>query len=331
MKNDKTRTRLLRVLEILKVKSDAEHPISSSEMLEELAKYGIEAERKSIYKDIEALQEAGYLIGKSAGKKRGFYMDGRGFTLPELSLLTDAVMAAGFVPKRNTQELVGKLQAEVSVYQAAELKDRVFIENRSKAKNSEIYDNIEILNTAIIKSRKVKLIYEKAVLNGTNLVANQKEMVISPYALLWESDHYYLIGNNQKYDNLTHLRVDRIAKVEMLKSESRHFSEVSEYQQRFDTADYAKKVFNMFGGEKCRIDLECNVKLLDQMTDKFTDGIFIRHFDGEDTFRFTADAVLSEGLIGWLMQFGGDVKVLSPESLKQGVLQKAEMLLKIYS
>ena len=151
MKNDKTRTRLLRVLEILKVKSDAEHPISSSEMLEELAKYGIEAERKSIYKDIGALQEAGYLIGKSAGKKRGFYMDGRGFTLPELSLLTDAVMAAGFVPKRNTQELVGKLQAEVSVYQAAELKDRVFIENRSKAKNSEIYDNIEILNTAIIK------------------------------------------------------------------------------------------------------------------------------------------------------------------------------------
>lgn len=330
MKTDNSRARLLKVLMILRTKSDKEHPISATDILEELAKYSIEAERKSIYKDIEALCEAGYDVIKTGTPKRGVYLASGGFEIPEISLLIDAVQSAGFVPKAKTRELVERLQGLVSEHQASELKNRICIENRSKSGNEDIYKNIELLNTAITKQLKVKIKYAKNQLKGTQLVANVKEMTISPYALLWEADHYYLIGNNQKYDNLTNLRVDRIAEVTVTKEKCRHFSEVSEYSQRFDTADYSRKVFNMFGGEKCRIDLECKVKLLDQITDKFTDGIFIRHFDDEDTFRFSTEAMISDGLVGWLMQFGGDIKVLSPESLKQRVIENAEKLVEIY-
>ncbi len=330
MRTENIRLRLLNVLELLKSKSDKEHPISASEIIEELNKYGIEAERKAIYKDMEALMDAGFNIVKTGTPKRGYYIADGGFELPEVSLLIDAVQSAGFVPRKKTEQLVEKLQGLVSEHQAAELKNRICIENRSKSGNEDIYKNIELLNVAITKQLQVRIKYAKNKLDGTRLSANIKEMVINPYALLWEADHYYLIGNNKKYDNLTHLRVDRISSVTVTKEKCRHFSEVSEYKQRFDTADYSRKVFNMYGGEKCRIDLECKVNLLDQIADKFSNGIFIRHFDGEDTFRFTADALISDGLVGWLMQFGGDIKVLSPESLKQKVIENAEKLVEIY-
>lgn len=331
MKSDKIRIRLLKVLEILKTRSDKEHPISATEIIEELGKCDIDAERKSIYKDIEALCEAGFDIVKTGTPKRGFYLASGGFEMPEISLLIDAVQSAGFVPKVKTRELVTKLQGLVSEHQAAELKNRICIENRAKSGNEEVYKNIELINTAITKQVKIKIRYVKNQLQGTQLTTILKEMTINPYALLWEADHYYLIGNNQKYDNLTNLRVDRIAEVTVTKEKCRHFSEVSEYSQRFDTADYSRKVFNMFGGEKCRIDLECDVKLLQQITDKFTDGIFIRHFDNEETFRFSTEALVSDGLVGWLMQFGGDIKVLSPETLKQSVLEKAKKLTEKYN
>lgn len=330
MKTDTIRLRLLKVLEILKSKSDKEHPVSAAEILDELSKYGVEAERKAIYRDIEALKEAGFDIQKTSTSKKGFYLVSSGFEMPEISLLTDAVQSAGFIPKKKTEQLMQKLQSLVSCHQAAELKNRICIENRSKSGNEELYKNIELLNVAITKQLQVKVKYVRNKLEGTKITANIKEMVINPYALLWEADHYYLIGNNKKYDNLTHLRVDRIAEVTVTKEKCRHFSEVSEYSQRFDTADYSRKAFNMFGGENCRIDLECDVKLLDQITDRFTGDIFIRHSDGEPTFRFTTEALISNGLVGWLMQFGGDIKVLSPETLKQSVLEKAQKLTEIY-
>ncbi len=330
MRTENSRLRLLKVLEILKAESDKDHPISATEIIEELSKYDIEAERKAIYKDMEALQDAGFDVVKTGTPKRGYYIADGGFEMPEISLLIDAVQSAGFIPKVKSRQLVEKLQGLVSSHQADELKNRICIENRSKSGNEDVYKNIDLLNTAITKQLKVKIKYTKNQLKGTQLVSTQKDMVINPYALLWEADHYYLIGNNQKYENLTHLRVDRIAEVTVTSEKCRHFSEVSEYSQRFDTADYSRKVFNMFGGEKCRIDLECDVKLLQQITDKFSDGIFIRHLNGDDTFRFTTEALISDGLVGWLMQFGGDIKVLSPESLKQSVIENAEKLVGIY-
>lgn len=331
MKTENSRVRLLKVLEILKTESDREHPVSATELIEKLKKYDIEVERKAIYKDLEALQDAGFEVVKTGTPKRGYYIADGGFEMPEISLLIDAVQSAGFIPKAKSRQLVLKLQGLVSSHQAQELKNRVCIENRSKSANEGVYKNIDLLNTAITKQLKVKIKYIRNQLKGTQLVATLKDMVINPYALLWEADHYYLIGNNQKYENLTHLRVDRIAEVTLTKEKCRHFSEVSDYAQRFDTADYSRKVFNMFGGEKCRIDLECDVNLLQQITDKFTDGIFIRHYDGESTFRFSTEALISDGLVGWIMQFGGDIKVLSPETLKQSVLEKARRMTEIYN
>ncbi len=325
------KARILCVLQYLKDFSDENHPLSSAEILERLEKDGIVSERKAIYSDVEILRELDYDICLSGGKNKGYYLNSRRFAVPEVTLLVDAVQAAGFIPKGQTKSLVEKLEGLVSVYQAEKLKSRVCIENRAKSENDGVYRIIEELNNAILNRKAIKISYVRNKLYDSGAGKTVKEITVSPYALLWDSDRYYLIGNNPKYDNLMNLRVDRIQSVTVSKQPWRHFGEVCEYKQRFDTADYARKTFNMFDGEKCRIDLECNVALFDRIIDRFGNGIFIRYDKDRQVFRFTADAMISEGLIGWLMQFGGDIKVLSPEALKNSVEEKATEIASLYS
>ncbi len=324
------KARILCVLKYLENYSDSEHSLTSADILQKLCDEGITAERKAVYDDIEILRELGYDVVTSGGKNRGYYLANRSFSMPEVNLLTDAVMSAGFIPKGKTKNLVEKLHSLVSVYEADEIRARICIENRAKSENDGVFGIIEQLNDAIINRKTVKIVYTRDALGDKGVEKSKKEITVCPYALLWDADRYYVIGNNPKYDNLMHLRVDRIESVTVSKQPWRHFSEVSEYKQRFDTADYAGKTFNMFGGEKCRIDLECNIELYDKITDRFGKGMFIRFDKPNGVFRFTADALISEGLIGWLMQFGGDIKVLSPEILKQDLAKKAKQITDMY-
>lgn len=324
------RSRAVFILDYLKANSDEQHPVDAAELMAAMEEYGLKAERKAIYEDIKALQELGYDIIHTRSQGNGYFIGSRDFETPEVYLLIDAVQSANFITPSKTRKLVGKLQGLVSRAEAREMTGRVCIENRSKCSNEAIYRVINDLNEAISRGNQVRIGYTRNIISSDKLESDTKEMTINPYALLWDSDHYYLIGNNAKYDNLTHLRVDRISSVEILKSKARHFSEVSEYGQRFDTADYAKKTFNMFGGELQRIDLECDIKLLDQMIDRFGADIMIRHENGAPTFRFSTDAIVSEGLVGWLMQFGGRVRVLSPKSLKTDVAERINELKEAY-
>ena len=158
-------------------------------------------------------------------------------------------------------------------------------------------------------------------------------MTLNPYALIWSNDHYYLIANNPKYDNLMHLRVDRIKKAEVIEnSVQRHFSEVCEYKDYFDVADYSKKLFNMFSGELIDIKLLCKNELLEQILDRFGDDASAReNFDDEDTFFLFTKAALSDGLISWLMQFSDSIKVIEPQILVDEIRNKARTIVEMYN
>ena len=142
-------------------------------------------------------------------------------------------------------------------------------------------------------------------------------------------DHYYLVGNNEKYDNLMHLRLDRMKSVRCTEENYRHFSEVCSYKDRFDTADYALKTFNMFGGELCEIELSCNAKILEQVIDRFGDKIHIIASEN-GRFSFRTKGLVSEGLVGWIMEFGGDIEVVAPASLRTMIGEKLTLLQKMY-
>ncbi|NLL63316.1 MAG: WYL domain-containing protein [Ruminococcaceae bacterium] len=328
--NINTKIKLLRLYDILCEKTDEENPMSANDICKELSFYGINAERKSIYNDILVLQEYGYDIIKASGSKKGFYLGERDYQLAEVRLLVDAVQSAKFITESKTEELIAKIMHRLSKSQKKMLGGQVYVDHRNKRGNEKIYYAIDALAHAVEEGCKVRIHYTKRRIETGEQPKNEEHIyTVSPYALIWANDHYYLVCNNAKYDNLMHLRIDKITSVAPLDERARSLSEVSQYKGKFDAADYSSKVFNMFAGEEERIIIRCVNSLWDAVRDRF--GEDVRVFERtDDTFTIAVNAAVSEGLISWIMQYGEDMVVEKPISLREAVLSKAKALVKAY-
>lgn len=322
-KNQKIK--LLYILEFLEKYTDENNVAKSDDIIEYLATKGIETERKSIYSDIYVLMDYGFDIIKNSGQTGGYFLASRDFEPAELRLLSDAVSAANFISSKKTKQLLEKIFALTSNSQAEKIKSQVYVDNRPKCNNEELYYTIDRLDSAIQSKKKVKIIYRKRIISADkNSEYEEREHTISPYSLIWSDDHYYLVGNNEKYDNIMVTRIDRIKHVEIIESSAaRPFSEVSPYQFSFDSVDYASKHFNMFSGDPKPISLLCSNEIVDSVLDKFGENANIRK-SGPEKFVLYANSAVNDGIVSWLMQFGSKIQVLSPIELKEMVLARAE-------
>ena len=327
----KSKLKLLYIVDILKKKTDENHYLAATEICDELSQLDIPAERKSIYNDIDILREYGFDIIHTGSKNRGgYFLGAREFELAELRLLSDAVQAANFISQKKTTQLVQKIESFASEKQAKILHSQVYVDNRPKCKNEEIYYTISLLDEAISAKVKVNFTYTKRrITEEFKTAKEEKSFTVSPYALIWSDDHYYLVCNNEKYDNLMHLRIDKIKHLEKTSLPARHFSEVSDYKNYFDSADYASKLFNMYSGEPKPVEFICKNDTLEPMLDRFGENVKIQKYDDEH-FVLRTNVASSEGLVAWIVQFGGRVKVKSPNDLIYSVKQKAAEILEIY-
>ena len=324
------KVKLLYIIKILTELTDEDHPLSATEICEKLAAYDVTAERKAIYDDINCLIDFGYDIISTRVPKNGYFLASREFELPEVFLLGDAVRTAKFISEKKTRELTKKLDKLVSNYQAKGNLRGIYIDSSSKTHNEELFYNIDRINTAIKLGKKIKFTYSKKVLReGRQIVHESKTRVVSPYAMTWQFDYYYLIGNYDKYDNLMNLRIDRIHSVEITDQPIRHFSEVSTYRDTFDVADYTKKLFGMFGGNMQEVKLRCSNKILEQVTDRFGDSIFITNVT-DATFDFTVKAAVSDALVTWIMNYEDKIEVITPAELRDKIVNRVQKILKIY-
>lgn len=323
--------KVLAILDLLKKRADEENPINAVEISEYLAEMGIDAERKSVYRGIEALIDYGYDIIKTRTPKAGYYLADKTFELPEIYLLTDAVQAASFITVKKTRELVKKLDGMLSEGERRKREKGLYIDNGHKCENEEIYYNIDTLSRAISEQKKVKLTYTvRAIDESRKIVAVNKDYTVSPYALIWQNEHYYLVANNEKYDNLMHIRIDRAKRISITNENWRHFSEVSDYKDNFDIADYAAKSFQMYAGELTEITLRCNASIIEQVVDRFSDKIFIRKNE-DGWFTFSTKVMLSQGIVNWILQFGENIKAEAPEKLVDMVKARINSLMEIYN
>lgn len=327
-----TKMKLLHIKEYIERNSDEEHPVSVEDINDMLVSKGIICERKSIYSDVKTLKEYGMDILSVRQPKAGYCVCSRDFELPELRLLIDAVQAANFITQKKTKELIKKIGTLCSDSQAKMLEKQVYIEKRHKCSNEEIYYNIDIINRAIQAGKKISFIYQKRQLDTqeNQVVIQEKAFTLSPYAMIWSNDHYYLVANNPKYDNLMHTRIDRMKKVEISEEKSRRFSEVSPYKSYFDSADYSGKIFNMFSGDTQTLEMLCDNTMLEDIIDRFGTSATIRTGDDETKFYISTKCALSDGLVSWLMQFGERIEVLEPKSLREQIKTRAMKIAEIY-
>lgn len=306
-KNQKQKLTVLR--SILLERTSSEHPMTMKEIIAALAAYGIPAERKSIYEDIEILNLMGMNIKTVRSKSVGYYAASRDFDLPELKLLVDAVCSSKFIPESQSESLIKKLTSLASVHDRPSLNRSVFVSNRARTVDEDIFQTVDCIHDAIESDRDIAFSYFSwTAEKKKELRHDGKRYRVSPWALVWDDSNYYLVGFDTDKKEIRHYRVDKMVRTGMTDFPR---SGREDYE-RFDISSYSGAVFGMFGGKPERITLQCAKRLANTMLDRFGNDTVILN-DG-DTFRITVNAVPSPVFLGWVISFGGEVKILSPES-----------------
>jgi len=305
--------KLLHILRVLNEKTDEKHYLTAAQLIEELEKEGISAERKSIYNDIEELIAYGYdIIHVKSRINGGYYMASRDFELAELKLLVDAVQASKFITKKKSSELIKKIEKLTSVYEAKDLQRQVYVTNRIKTDNESVYYIIDDIHNAIQNNKKIKFQYmEYTITKELKPRKNGQWYEVSPQALVWDDEKYYLVAYSALEQEIRHYRVDKIGKLNVL-DEKRESLDDKNY---FDVAEYSKKVFGMYGGEPEGVTIEFPKKLIGVFVDRFGKEIDF-HKREEGYLSVRVSVVTSGQFYGWLTGLGSGVKILSPQKVK---------------
>lgn len=325
-KSSNQKLKLLYLLHYLMQHSDEAHPVSMAQIIEELARNGISAERKSIYDDVEALRLFGVDIVQLKGKNGGYYIGERDFELPELKLLVDSVQSSKFITQDKTHKLIKKIESLASLYDGQLLQRQVFVTNRVKSMNESIYYTVDVISDAITQNRKIRYQYfEYTVDKEKKLRHDGAFYEVSPFALIWDDENYYMLAWDSAAEIMKHYRVDKMQKVSLADDEREGLADF----EKTDMSAYTKTVFGMFGGEELKVKLRFTNHLVGAVLDRFgRDTIIIK--DGDEHFTVTVTVVVSPQFFGWVFGFGKDVEIISPEEVRTKMKKQAEEICKNY-
>ncbi len=318
--------KILRLWQILTENTDDEHGLTLDEIMCELHAYGIEAERKALYDDIEALRQFGVDIEKRKDRTTRYHVVSREFELPELKLLVDAVQASKFITRKKSVELIKKISSNASRHQAQKLQRQVFVTNRIKAMNESIYYSVDYIHEAINSNSKISFQYFEWNEKKQRVPRHDGALYrVSPWALSWDDENYYLIAYDSDKQMIRHYRVDKMQKISIL-DEERDGQEVF---RDFDIALYSKKTFSMFSGNQSRITLRCKNSLAGVVIDRFGESTAFMRYDDEH-FDICVDVAVSPLFFGWVASFGDEIEIVSPDEVKSEFVQSLKNILAIY-
>ena len=305
-KSANQKKKLLVLYQMLLRKSDEDHPITVQEMIDELARWDISAERKSIYSDMKELEELGIDVQSRKGKTAGWFIGQRDFEPAELKLLVDAVQSSRFLTASKSDSLIRKLEGLASVHQAKQLQRQVFVDRRIKTMNESIFYSVDKIHSAIAAGRAISFCYfEYNAKKEKVFRRNKKRYHVSPCGLIWDSENYYLAGWDEANGEVRHYRVDKMSDI-ALTGLPRHVPE------DWDPEGYTRRHFGMFSGRQGQVRLRCASSLAGVVLDRFGRDVMMVP-DGDDSFTVTLDVVVSPPFWGWLFGLGDGVEVLSPD------------------
>lgn len=305
--------KLLYIVKYLSENTDEHHPASTADIIAHLDGNGIHSERKSIYDDIEKLCDFGYDIVQVQNRLGGgYYMAGREFELAELKLLVDAVQSSRFLTTRKSRSLIKKLEQMAGKHDAGKLQRQVYVAGRIKTENESIYYSIDTIHRAIQENRQISFQYLDWNLKKQLAPRANSARTVSPWALIWQDENYYLAAYDSVDACMKHYRVDKMGKVEV-RGETR---EGLEQFEKVDLALYTNQVFGMYGGEEAVVTLQLPNRLVGVILDRFGKEADIRQMP-EEKFRVRAKVMVSSQFFGWLAGIGKEVKIVSPDAVRE--------------
>ena len=308
MPNNKNR--LLYILNLLYHESDEEHPITITQILERLQQAEIEGNRRTVARDLEILTDNGFDVICNKSRQNQYFIGERHFEMPELRLLVDAVQASRFISVKKSKQLIKKLSAFISIYQASELNRHLFVEKQVKAENEQALYTVDMLNAAINDEKQVCFKYYEYDQNKDKVFKhNGRVYRFSPYSLIWNNDRYYVLGYSESHGKMVKFRVERIAACEITDTPA------VPKPKDFCIEEYTKSVFQMYDAEMRSITLLCDNSMMKTVIDRFGNKVEI-NIVSDNQFEVTVDVSVSSTFYGWLVGCGGKMTIVAPDEVK---------------
>ena len=311
-KSNNHKMALLYMMRELLQKTDEDHSMNATDLIAALAAYDCEADRRTIYSNVEILQDFGIdVIKKENGQ--GYYIGSRDFELPELKLLVDSVQSSKFITEKKSRELIAKLMQLTNEQKARQLNRSVFIRNRMKTGNEKVYYNVDTLHEAMNRNRQIRFKYGEWTA-AKELVEKKggTEYRVSPWALTWDDENYYLIAFDEAAGIIKHFRVDKMLKIGLTDEERVGRDSFED----FDLAAFSKKTFGMFGGPDANVVLRCRSNLAGVIIDRFGREISLVPEDGEH-FHVHVTVAVSPQFFGWVTGIGPGIEIVSPADVRE--------------
>lgn len=318
--------KIMYLMKILLEETDEDHDLTLNEIVEKLKVYNVTAERKSLYSDIENLRTFGLdIIGMQYGKTYHYKVASRQFQLVELKLLVDAVQSSRFITEKKSDELIAKLESYASKYEAKKLARQVNVNGRVKTMNERIYYSVDKIHEALNEESQIKFQYFTWTADKKmELKHGGAYYSVSPWALCWDDEKYYLVGYDNREYKIKHFRVDKMADVSVVYEEREGKEEFSKMQM----SEYTNRLFGMFDGNLETVTLLCENHAANVIIDRFGTDIPLMKTDAEH-FTVRVRVSVSKLFLSWIMAIPG-VKIVAPERTVDMMKSEIKRLQEMY-
>ncbi len=313
------------LMKIMQAKTDDEHSLTLPQIVDELEKFDVTAERKSIYADFADMTEkfGVEIIKEQRGRETFYHVGAREFELAEVKLLIDAIQSSKFITQTKSRELIAKIKNLVSEHQAKQLQRQVYINDRVKTMNESVYYNVDYIHTAINENKKIKFKYYRWDVNKKLVPRHGGDwFIVSPWALTWDDENYYMVAYDDFDNKIKHYRVDKMMKLSV---EEERRAGKDEFRN-FDMAEYTKSTFGMYQGRKTMVKIVFANPMVGVFIDRFGKDITIRKVDDEHS-EINVNVYVSPQFFGWIFSLGRDVKVVSPSDVVEEMKKEAQAFL----
>ena len=306
------KVKLLKLLELLRQHTDEQNPMTTAQICAAMEEMGIPCDRRIVTQDVTVLNEMGYeILSAMVGHEKAYFVEDRSFSLPELKILIDAVHASSFITEKKSRELIEKLAALAGSHRAEVLKRNMVCFNTRKHSNEKILYTIDALEEAILTQKKVIFLYFDLDENGQRVFRRDgHHYVVEPIALVFNEDNYYMTCYSSRHDSTSNYRVDRMDGVKIIDEPCCEKA----LALREEVAAYTEQAFKMFGGQSEDVVLEFDRRLIGVVYDKFGESVKMLP-SGEQKCIATVKVRVSPTFWGWLFQFAGQMRILSPIGL----------------
>lgn len=307
---------ILYILNVLKKYSDCEHMLKASDIQRKVREiYDVEIDPRTIRRNINLLKyKLDYDISTRDENKKGYYINrdpDTDFEPGEIRAIIDNFSYANYIVPQVAKDIIKKCKNIQNIYENDKLKDYQIYANDSKTENAEVIKNIEDISEAIYKKRKIKFEYWKYVITNKlekNIVSKP---IVSPYAIVYKKQEFYLIGIKEGNTQFYNYRLDRIKNIEILDKE------ISIKKKKSEIKEFAESSVEMFGGKKEEIEAICHIWLLDTVFDVFGRNVTIEKIQNDDTYFKLIVDTNPMGFRMWAMRNIDLIEVKRPLSLRE--------------